>query len=253
LVQGPAMDFRFKPLYKAQKKLRRRVVEGMEAIYYRLNLAKAVLQSKQTLKVQDTKYGSYLRDQLEETLRKKRLMGRSAIESFPLIDELVQRCDVKGKSVLCVGCRNIDEILIFRKLGAGRVVGIDLYSDVPDILVMDMHDLKFADASFDIVYSRHSFEHAFDKAKAGREFVRVLRDNGVVAVEVPGKYKGGADYNLFSGIDDVLVAFQPFVGEALRNDYSRKEDNPHGMDIIQVIFRVDKAKGYSSARQPATG
>ena len=247
------MDFRWKPLYKTQKKLRRRVVEGIERIYYRLNLEKTVRHAKQMLNVQDAKYGAYLRDQLEETLRKKRLMGRSAIESFPLIDELAARCDLKGKSVLCVGCRNMDELTIFRRLGAGRVVGIDLYSDMPDIVVMDMHDLKFPDGNFDIVYSRHSFEHAFDKAKAGREFVRVLRDNGVVAVEVPGKYKGGADYNLFSGIDDVLVAFQPFVGEALRNDYSRKEDNPHGMDIIQVIFRVDKAKGYSSARQPATG
>ena len=42
---------------------------------------------------------------------------------------------------------------------------------------------RFPDRSFDIVYSRHSFEHAFDKHKAGSEFLRVLRDRGVVVIE----------------------------------------------------------------------
>ena len=236
------MDPRLKPLYRAQKRLRRRVVENIEALYYRLNLERAILHAQYTLKAPDGNYGSYLREQLRETLRKKRLVGRKPIESFPLIDSLAERYDVKNKSILCAGCRNTDEIDIFRKLGTGRTVGIDLYSDVPDILVMDMHAMSFPDDSFDVVYSRHSFEHTYDKFKAGREFVRVLRDQGIIAIEVPGKYKGGADCNWFDGIEDVVVAFRPFIAQILLQDYSRKEENPHGMDIIQVILRVDKRR-----------
>jgi SAM-dependent methyltransferase len=231
-----------KPLYKAQKRARQKMMEGLDALYYWSNVSRAYRHANAALSVPDANYRTYLREQLEETLRKKTLRGRDHIDVVPLIDMLASKYDIAQKSILCVGCRDTDEIRYFRKRGAERVVGIDLYSDDPDILVMDMHDLKFADGSFDVVYSRHSFEHAYDKTKAGHEFVRVLRDQGVVVVEVPGKYKGGGDYNFFDGIDDVLVAFKPFAGRMLWQEYSRKEENPHKMDIIRVMFHIDKTK-----------
>ncbi len=88
---------------------------------------------------------------------------------------------ITGKSALCVGCRNRDEIIYFRKKGASckkgasNVIGIDLSSDRPEIRVVEMHALKFPDETFDIVYNRHWFAHAFDKRKAAQEFVPVFR------------------------------------------------------------------------------
>jgi ubiquinone/menaquinone biosynthesis C-methylase UbiE len=114
-----------------------------------------------------------------------------------------------------------------------------------------MHQLTFSDDRFDVVYSRHSFEHAFDKRKAGWEFVRVLCDGGVVVVEVPGRYQGGADYNRFDSIEDVTVAFEPHVGAFLHKEYSRREENADKMDIIRVIFHVDKNAGDGAARNAA--
>jgi SAM-dependent methyltransferase len=226
-----------KTAYKAQKRWRRALVDRVEAVHYRYNVNRAHRAARRALTgVDDT----YLREQLEETLRKKRLFGRVTFDVVPLVDMLASRYDFTEKSVLCVGCRNDDEIRYFRRRGASRVVGIDLYDAGPDIVTMDMHDLRFPDGSFNVVYSRHSFEHAYDKRKAGGEFIRVLEPGGVVVIEVPGKVKGGGDCNLFNGVDDVLEAFEPHVGEHLWNEYSRKEDNTDKMDIIRVMFRVRK-------------
>jgi SAM-dependent methyltransferase len=214
----------------------------IEALYYRYNVARSHRRLRQRLGRVATSYDAYLREQLEETLRKRKLFGRLRFDVIPLVDMLASKYDFRGRSILCVGCRDDDELRYFRKRGAGKVVGIDLYDAGPGIVTMDMHDLKLPDSSFDVVYSRHSFEHAYDKHKAGREFVRVLRPGGVVVIEVPGKVKGGGDYNLFNGIDDVLAAFEPSVGRFLWKEYSRKEDNTDKMDIIRVMFHVEKGR-----------
>jgi SAM-dependent methyltransferase len=229
-----------KAVYKSQKKWRRMIGDRVEALYYRYNVARAHRALRNQLQPADGRYDTYLREQLEETLRKRRLFGRLSFDVVPLVDMLASKYDFRGQSVLCVGCRNDDEIRYFRKRGAGRVIGIDLYDAGPDIVSMDMHDLKFPDNSFDVVYSRHSFEHAYDKRKAGHEFIRVLRPHGVVVIEVPGKMKGGGDYNFFTGVGDVLEAFEPHVGDRMWNEYSRKEENTDKMDIIRVMFQVRK-------------
>lgn len=229
-----------KSAYKALKKARNKVQDLIQEGYYRLNLARSHREARRAVTVADSQYDTYLRTQLEETLLKKRLKGEIHFEVIPLIDMLLKYTNCTGKDALCVGCRNRDEIIYFRKMGASKVVGIDLYSDHEDIQIMDMHDLKFPDNSFDFVYSRHSFEHAFDKRKAGLEFVRVLRPGGVVIIEVPGKYKGGADYNRFDRIEDVTDAFEPHIDSFLHREYSRKEENTDKMDIIRVMFAIKK-------------
>jgi hypothetical protein len=229
-----------KAAYKWQKKSRTAARDRIESLYYRFNVRRSHRALVGKVQVADGQYDVYLREQLEETLRKKRLFGRVTFDVVPLVDMLASKHDFTGQSILCVGARNDDEIRYFRKRGAGRVLGIDLYDAPPDIVTMDMHDLKFPDGTFDVVYSRHSFEHAYDKRRAGSEFVRVLKPGGVVVVEVPGRMKGGGDYNFFAGIDDVVEAFEPNVGEFLWHEYSRKEDNTDKMDIIRVMFRVRK-------------
>ncbi len=231
---------RMKPLYKAAKKGSRNLTDWAERLYYRFNVDRSERRLASTLGTDDPQYKQYLREQLEETLTKKRIFGTRRFDVIPLIDMLASKHDFTGQEVLCVGARNDDEIRYFRKRGVGSVRGIDLYSAPPDIVVMDMHDLKFDDASFDIVYSRHSFEHAYDKHKAASEFTRVLRPGGVVVIEVPGKYKGGGDYNFFEKIEDVTDAFGSHIEQFLWREYSRKEENTDKMDIIRVMFTIRK-------------
>ena len=232
-----------KKMYKAQKKWRRGVRDRIERSYYRYNLSRSYERSRKAFETAgstNAEFDSYLKVQLEETLLKRRLFGQLRFDVIPLVDMLASKHDFRGQSVLCVGCRNDDEIKYFRKRGAGKVVGIDLYQAGPDILTMDMHDLKFPDSSVDVLYSRHSFEHSYDTRKAAMEFVRVVAPGGVIVIEVPGKHKGGGDYNYFNTIDDVTVAFGPHIGEYLWKEYSRKEENNDKLDIIRLMFRVKK-------------
>lgn len=212
----------------------------IEKIYYHYNLSKSYNHLIKNISSDNVKYNIYLKEQLKETLLKKRLRGQIRFDQIPLIDMLNSKYNFSGQSILCVGCRNTDEIKYFKKKGASDVVGIDLYHISSDVIVMDMHELKFEDESFDVVYSRHSFEHAFDKNKAATEFIRVLKPGGVVVIEVPGKYKGGGDYNYFNTIEDVTNVFKPHVDQFLWKEYSLKEENNDKMDIIRVMFSIQK-------------
>jgi SAM-dependent methyltransferase len=50
---------------------------------------------------------------------------------------------------------------------------------------MDMHFLEFEDETFDLVWSHHSLEHSFSPLLALREWYRVTKKGGCVAVTVP--------------------------------------------------------------------
>lgn len=223
-----------------QKRLRRWARAAMEPGYYRYNVWRWYWQGRLTLGRSDSTFNVYLREQLKETLLKRRLFDRVRSDVVPLVDMLASQYDFTDQSILCVGCRNDTEIRYFRRRGAGHVVGIDLYQAGADILMMDMHDLKFDDSTVDVVYSRHSFEHSYDTRKAALEFVRVVKPGGIVVIEVPGRHKGGGDYNYFTGFEDVLEPFSPHVGEFLWKEYSVKEENTFGFDIIRLMFHVTK-------------
>ncbi len=98
------------------------------------------------------------------------------------------------RSILCVGCRNGHELDAAEALGFEDVVGIDLHSVDPRILVMDMHEMSFETGRFGVVLACHSLEHAKDPERAAAELRRVARPGGYIIVEVPIFYgTRGAD------------------------------------------------------------
>jgi SAM-dependent methyltransferase len=145
--------------------------------------------------------------------------------------------------VLCVGCRNGLELDAFRERGLGDVRGIDIFSQRPDIEVMDMHAMTFPDDSFDVVYSSHSLEHSHDLGRVAAELVRVARPGGVLAVEVPVRHKGSAaDVVVFEGIDHLRAVFASALGELVVSEEEppHSERNDQGSDIARLVFKVVK-------------
>jgi SAM-dependent methyltransferase len=189
-------------------------------------------------------YRRYLRGQLRRTLSKRD--NDPGVGARLLIERLAAECDPAGAAVLCVGCRNGVELDEFRSRAFRRVVGIDLFSQREDIEVMDMHDLRFADDSFDVVYSSHSLEHAYDVHTVVREMMRVARAGGLAAVEVPVRHQADpADRASFAGLADLRKAFAAYTDEELlaEEEPPRSPTNDQGSDVARLVFRIRKDAG----------
>ena len=181
-------------------------------------------------------YTQYLDGQLKRTLQKNdnRLKDRTV----HFIEKLNQLADVPNATVLTVGCRNHTELDHFIRKGVKQVTGIDLYSTDDDILVMDMHNMTFADDEFDIVYSSHSLEHAYDVEKVAGEFVRVCKPDGIIAIEMPINFEPrGADLIDIGDIDTLSALFSPHIKTIL---WHEQHTGKTGQGAITAIFRINK-------------
>ena len=112
------------------------------------------------------------------------------------VRKLVAGLDVRGKTILDIGCGlGGGDIVLARDLGA-KVVGIDLeapliaraqayvdaasLSDRISLRQVAPGPLDFPDASFDVVYSSGAFTQTQDKAGIFAEVFRVLKPGGAI-------------------------------------------------------------------------
>jgi hypothetical protein len=146
----------------------------------------------------------------------------------------------KKPKVLVIGPRNEAELLLLDLYGFALedITSIDIFSYSPKIQCMDMHDLKFPDGSFDVVYSAWTLRYSYDLKKACSEIVRVLKNGGLVATgfshrnvktDVTGSQIAG-------GLDELLQQFSPnvdwvFWKEALPVDTGHE---------LTTIFKIKK-------------
>ena len=91
--------------------------------------------------------------------------------------------DGRDKSMLHVAPERCFEGRLRRLLPKGYVTA-DLAN--PRAMVkMDVTDIPYPDASFDIIYCSHVLEHVVDDRRAMREFYRVLKPGGWAVILVP--------------------------------------------------------------------
>jgi SAM-dependent methyltransferase len=88
--------------------------------------------------------------------------------------------DPANDKVLVIGPRTIQELFLVQCHGyrPQNVLGIDLYSRHPRILVDNMEDMKFKDDRFDFVMACKTITYADDLATAISEVARVLKPGG---------------------------------------------------------------------------
>lgn len=194
--------------------------------------------------VVDEEYREYLNLQLRRTLQKKDTNPFSRAAYF--VNQLgeIAKAD-KDVKILCIGCRDSRELNEFRKSGFNDVIGIDLHSEDPSILIMDMHRMEFEPNSFDILLSSHSLEHSYDVAKVISEFVRVSQKKAIIMLEVPVNYEvRGADRNDFGNLKKLYENFenQVDIKKIYFEEEVKKEEsqNYDGTDIIRTIFEIEK-------------
>jgi SAM-dependent methyltransferase len=100
------------------------------------------------------------------------------------------------QNILVVGCGDGVEAGILARFFGARTVGVDLGRQFEfaraaaapaELLEMDARQLRFEDASFDLVYSFHALEHIEDPRRALLEMARVLKTGGTFCIGTPNK------------------------------------------------------------------
>jgi len=159
-----------------------------------------------------------------------------------LIDHLVELGSLGDDcSVLCIGCRNGVELDYLRSKGLRNVIGIDVFSQRSDILVMDMHTMTFPDDHFDAVLSSHSLEHSLDPTVVAAGIARVAKKGAIVGVEVPLRIRGSvADLIEFANLEQLESIFAAYIGELLWRDEQpvQSSTNDQGTEIGRIVFRL---------------
>ena len=192
-------------------------------------------------------YSDYLKLQLQRSQSKKKEV--SPIEKKRkeyLVDLLVNNVVIsKIKKSLVVGCRDSYEIDLLQSKGINNVVGIDLQSNDKRIKIMDMHELKFKENVFDLVYCSHSLEHAYDYRIVIQEIARVLKNDGILLIEVPINYETrGSDLHDFQTYDNLITIVSDFVQIQeilLANDIKKGQNNNFcSTDIARLILKISK-------------
>jgi ubiquinone/menaquinone biosynthesis C-methylase UbiE len=96
--------------------------------------------------------------------------------------------DLKGKSVLCLGCGSGEECTFLQKKNPLKLIGIDIADKLIEIakkrypkiefFVMDAEHLAFENNSFDFIYSSLILDHFKSWKKVLSEVYRVLKKGG---------------------------------------------------------------------------
>lgn len=153
---------------------------------------------------------------------------------------ILSRANLKGKT-LSIGPRNEGEILLFYQHGFKDVVGIDLFTYSPRILVMDVHNMTFPDNTFDTINCGWVFCYVYDLPKVIREIVRVSKDGAVIACSytmpeaVNHSPAEGTDM-AENDIARILDLFQPHVDHVFFRD--DVVSSPHSKQ--HLVFRLKK-------------
>ena len=132
---------------------------------------------------------------------------RGRIRATEIIN-LFKKDEKRIKSILELGC--LDGMVCFALQCLGKMTtGIDNNKKHFDtralekgvnLLKMNAEDLKFADESFDLIFSYNSFEHFFDPDKVLKEAIRTVKKNGYIYLSFDPLYMSPWGLHVFKQI-----------------------------------------------------
>ncbi len=165
--------------------------------------------------------------------------GRVEALLYPLLS--IPGVKKDGKT-LCIGPKNEGEMLLLEAHGFRDVIGIDLFTYTPKILLMDMHEMQFPNDTFDTIMSGAVIRYAYDVERAVKEMIRVATDGALMIVSFglfpPEEELEFCKSPLYGGVKELLNLF----GGTVDHVYWWNEGLVPGKKskICSVIFRLKK-------------
>lgn len=127
-------------------------------------------------------YDEYIQVQMQHHRTMYRTKNRELNRATDIVT--VKESLPTAKKILCVGARDVSEVVDWRDAGF-TAVGIDLFTtDEAVIEVIDAHkmDDRFGENEFDVVYASHSLEHMYDPEIVLRAVKRVGKFGAMVVL-----------------------------------------------------------------------
>ena len=128
--------------------------------------------------------------------------------------------NLKGKSVLCLGCGTGEECKHLKSLGARRVVGIDISKGLINLAkksypslefhIMDMEKLDFPNKSFDFIYSSLTMHYVKDWTKTLRGVHKILKTKGVFLFSTHHPIKWGSEVKRLKEKETILMGYEKY-------------------------------------------
>lgn len=183
-------------------------------------------------------YDDYLAKQLEKTTDPLRIQKWKTEEWDSKVQGFIgvfRGLDVvlEKTSALCLGSRTGQEVFALQTLGA-KARGIDLVAFPPYTEEGDVHDLRFKNGTFSLVFS-NIFDHVLYPEKFASEASRVLTPGGLLVLRIQLGFRG----------DDFTETFVT-SGKAMRNLFGNMAlESSHNLKHqfdgmhLQLIFRKE--------------
>ena len=183
------------------------IIRSLNAVRHKLLSPKIKLHNRHD------SYASYVEKQKEKTLDPARIekwLGEEWHEKLDGFRALFERNDefVKPASrCICLGARTGQEVAALQELGK-EAIGIDLVAFPPLTVEGDIHDLSYADHSFDFVFT-NIFDHSLYPDKFIAEMERVCETGGHIIVNLQ-LYTPGDEYseNIINDANKLIDLFQ---------------------------------------------
>jgi SAM-dependent methyltransferase len=170
------------------------------------------------------------------------IINRGRTERIIAILRSIRGVKLHALKTLVVGPRNEAELMLLSSYGfdTAKLTAIDLFSYSPAVQLMDMHQLKFPDDSFDAIYSAFVITYSDDIPGAINESIRVAKDGALIVFVFEHLAAGAGNRfgknNLANGPDSLLEMFGTNVGHV----YWREDFESDGRYTSSVVFRLSK-------------
>lgn len=155
----------------------------------------------------------------------------------PMMEKLLP--NIKGKSVLLLGCGTGEESVMLKKYGAKEISGTDISKKSIQLakqtypehkfLVGDMHKIAFKNERFDFVYSSLAVHYSKNPIIVYKEVNRVLKKGGKFLVSVGHPLRWASKEVIIDGIPMKVMGFSndPKKSKLIGNYSTFKEHTQH--------------------------
>jgi SAM-dependent methyltransferase len=141
------------------------------------------IKIRKTLRSFDSEFGVAGRDHNERAIRHGRPSDRILRLILPL--SVIDRMTPESK-ILSIGCRYETDLLYLAAYGFDpkNIRGLDLFSYSPWVDLGNMHNMPYADDSWDAALLGWVISYSTEPERAAKEVLRVVRPGGLVAIAV---------------------------------------------------------------------